>query len=408
MCSLRSPALLADANETIASTNNDSKEEGVITVKFDYRTGIFQKWYIINHDSDRNAAKSVTKPIHTNNLEDQMGRDLLIRQGIKLSHLRLILAVKATGQISAAARDLAISQPAASRLSAELERIVGVKLYDRHPRGIILSEYGERLAARARNLLSELNEAGRELVELSTGMSGSVRIGSVTGPAVELVLPAVKQAREAYPKIDVSVNVSTSDVLAADLLADRLDFFIGRIPADQNPRQFQAVFLVEEPIRLIVREGHPLAEKTSPHIAQPLSLADCVAYDWVLQPEGTLLRHTVENYLTANGVDLPRNFLNTSSLFLTLAAIVQTDAIAPVARSFAGLIGRDALGGKIAALPIANDLAISPYALISRVKRSLSPASDVFYDLLLKEAQLGQQVEGRDIGSTVSPTNNSQ
>lgn len=326
----------------------------------------------------------MTRPIHSNSVEDQAGRDLLIRQGIKLSHLRLILAVKATGQISAAARDLAISQPAASRLSAELERIVGVKLYDRHPRGIILSEYGERLAARARNLLSELNEAGRELVELSTGMSGAVRIGSVTGPAVELVLPAVKQASDSYPKIDVSVNVSTSDVLAADLLADHLDFFIGRIPADQNPRQFQAVFLVEEPIRLIVREGHPLVGAASP------SLAECAAYDWVLQPEGTLLRHTVENYLAANGVGLPRNFLSTSSLFLTLAAIVQTDAIAPVARSFADLIGRDTLGGKIETLPVAMDLATSPYALISRVKRSLSPASSVFYDLLLKQAQVGQ------------------
>lgn len=326
----------------------------------------------------------MTRQTHTNNTDDQMGRDLLIRQGIKLSHLRLILAVKATGQISAAARDLAISQPAASRLSAELERIVGVKLYDRHPRGIILSEYGERLAARAGNLLSELNEAGRELVELSTGMSGTVRIGSVTGPAVELVLPAVKQAREAYPKIDVSVNVSTSDVLAADLLADRLDFFIGRIPADQNRREFQAVFLVEEPIRLIVREGHALARKTSP------SLADCVTYDWVLQPEGTLLRHTIESYLSANGVDLPRNFLSTSSLFLTLATIVQTDALAPVAQSFAGLIGREGLGGKIETLPVAKDLAISPYALISRVKRTLSPASDVFYDLLLKQAQVAQ------------------
>lgn len=302
--------------------------------------------------------------------------DRLVRRGLRLPHLRMMVALETTGQISGAAALLAMSQPAASRLCAELERIAGVKLYRRHARGVTLTPYGERLARRAWTILRALDEADREIAELKSGVRGRVWVGAVTGAAIELVLPAIRHARVNYPHIDVSVDVGMSDELTAALDAGRLDFFVGRVPASSDPRLYDARIIGDEPLSLIVRPGHPLLRQ------DPLRLEDCVQYDWVMQPEGALLRTTVEAYLRARDVGPPAKVLNTSSLLLTLITITQTNAIAAVASTVADFFGgRDGLGRRVEALAV-PDIVIAPYALVTLAGQELSPASRILYDLV--------------------------
>lgn len=300
-----------------------------------------------------------------------------MRRGVKLQHLRLIAQLHDTTQISAAAVAMNISQPAASRLASELERMTGVTLYTRHPRGIELTEYGKRLALRAQAIVQGLRDAGREIAELSGGTAGSVTIGAVTGPAIELVLPVLKRMRLTHPRVENSVIVDISDVMAQDLLSSRIDFYIGRIPAEADPRLFDIRVIGEEPIDLIVRNDHPLTQR--PHI----TIADCVPYDWVMQMKGGLLRHSFEDYLVKQGVPLPQKVFSTPSLLLTLATIMETNSIAPVARSVAEFFGSDVgLRGRVTSLPVARDFAVSDYALIRRAGALLSPAAQIFYDYL--------------------------
>ena len=308
---------------------------------------------------------------------DRLAPDRLLRKGLRLTHLRLITALEETGQISAAASALAMSQPAASRLAAELEDIAGVKLYERHSRGVVLTDYGRRLARRSRTVFRELFEADREIAELKSGLIGHVRIGAVTGAAVELVLPAVKQARLSHPKVDISVDVDTSDALIAALDAGNLDFFLGRIPPTHDPGDYHTTLAGDEPVTLIVRTGHPLTRRDS------VDLAACVEYDWVMQPVGGLMRRTVEAYLRDRDVPLPGKVLSTTSQLLTLVMISETNAIAPMARSVEEFFrGAGGLGGRIQSLPVAADLTITPYALARPAGLELSPASQMLYDLI--------------------------
>jgi DNA-binding transcriptional LysR family regulator len=303
----------------------------------------------------------------------------LLRRGIKLSHLRLISALKDTGQMSAAAAQLAISQPAASRLSAELEQILGVPLHNRHSRGVTLTLYGEQMARRAQTILRNIKDTGREIVELESGHRGSVSVGSVTGPAVELVLPVIRQLRVTHPQISVSVLVDTSDALADAVLAGKLDFFLGRIPDNHDPRLFETRVFGEEPVSLIVRPDHPLTQKSA------IALEDLIAFDWVMQEEGALMRRTVEGYLIHNAVPLPQRVLSTSSLLLTLATISQTNAVAPVARSVALFMsGSDGLDGRLRTLDVARDLAVTPYYLISNAAEEHAPAPRIFIESLIR------------------------
>jgi len=306
--------------------------------------------------------------------------DGLLRSALKISHMRMIVALEDTGQVSGAAHLLNISQPAASRMIGEMEGILGVTLCERLPRGVELTPFGATLARRARTILLQLREVDREIEDLKSGKGGAVFLGAVTAPAIGLAVPAIKRIRRDYPRIEISMQVDTSGVLARELLASRHDFIIARIPDDLNPRLFDARVIGIEKACLIVRRGHPLAD------GRQVQLEHLTDYDWVFQPGGSLLRRTIETMFISRNVPIPERVLNTTSLLLTMVMVAQTDAIAPVALDMAKFINApDGLGGGIEILPIAFDIDVQPYSIITPRNRALSPAAQLLYDQILGE-----------------------
>jgi DNA-binding transcriptional LysR family regulator len=319
----------------------------------------------------------------------ETARDRFIRRGLKLSHLRLLSALDVTGQISAAAAHLAISQPAASRLLAEVERIAGAELYGRHARGIVFTEAGSHLATLARRMLGDLDAVSREIEELDAGRRGFVSIGAVTGAALEHVLPVLRQTRLTHPHINVNVVVDTSDKLAPLMLADELDFYIGRIPGTIDASAFVPEPIGPEPVALIVRAGHPLTRRKNP------SIEECVEFDWVLQPLGGLMRQTVESYLMSRRISLPARVISTSSTLMTLALIAQSNAIAPIARSAATFFGsEEGLDGRIVKLPVADDMVVTPYSLLRPSGRDLSPTARIVHQQIAARLPREQATPG--------------
>ncbi|MEW9614434.1 LysR family transcriptional regulator [Shinella sp. S4-D37] len=314
---------------------------------------------------------------------DDLQGGALLRGGLKLSHLRTIVAIEEHGQVSAAADALNISQPAASRMLTEMETILKAQLCERVSRGVALTAFGRAFARRARTILLELREVDRELSALKSGTGGSVFLGSVTAPAISLAVPAIQQVSAAYPGIEVNVRVETSNVLARELLAARQDFIIARVPDDLNPRLFDVTEIGIERACLIVRKGHPLLEK-------PVAgLTDLPHYDWVFQPAGTLLRRRIEDLFLAAGVPLPSTVVNTSSILLTTAIVCGSNAIAPVARDMAVFIAEvGAQAGEISILNTDFEIDIKPYSLISVKGRALPPSAKLLYDLILQRSRM--------------------
>ncbi len=219
--------------------------------------------------------------------------------------------------------------------------------------------------------------------DLAHGAQGEVRIGAVTGPALELVLPAIRELRVTFPEIRISVQVDTSDKLAEGLSVRGLDFYIGRLHENIDSRLVEMQVIGPEPVALIVRRGHPLTRSAPP------SLGDCLGYDWVMQPPGGMQRQTVEQYLLEHGLPLPGRILGTASLLLTLALISETNAIAPVARAVAQFYaGSQSLGGNIEILDIDSDMAVAPYSLIRRRDRDMSAAAERVFGLIGRKVAL--------------------
>lgn len=306
----------------------------------------------------------------------------LIQKGLKLGHLRLVAALGDTGQIGLAATHAGISQPAASRLLADIEHIIGHPVHIRQGRGIMLTAQGASLARRAARILHELDDAGRELTELSAGIGGQVRIGAITGAALDRVLPALRQARLSLPDIMVEVEVGPSDTLAALVAQGKIDFALCRLPTQQNPADFSFNTLGDEQVNLVVRRDHALLRRPD------LTPQDLLHYDWVLPPEGAILRRAVLARLTELGHPAPPGRMTTGSFLLTLAMLSQSNALAPLSRPVAQrFASRPA--APYATLPIDLGIRMAAFGLVTRAKSQLTPAADRIRALILQTTPTG-------------------
>ncbi len=305
----------------------------------------------------------------------------LSRTGIRIPHLRLIVSLDDYGQISAAATVLNMSQPAASRMLSEMETVFDAPLYERQSKGVLLTPYGKAFARRARTILLELNEAGREISDLRNGTGGSVFLGAVTAPAVQIIVPAIQNIRTQFPRINISVAVETSNVLARELLASRFDFILARIPEEMNARLFVSQEVGVEKACLVVRKDHPLATR---HIIDIATLCDL---EWVFQLSGSILNRSVEKLFLSRGANLPDRIVNTSSLLMTLVLVRETNAIAPMALDVAKRFTDQSGDGTLAILPLGFDIMVEPFSLISLKGRQLSPAAATVHEIILAEAE---------------------
>src|SRR5215213_2867149 len=102
---------------------------------------------------------------------DRIGRRL------KLRDLHILLAVVQQGSMAKAASELAISQPAVSKVIADVEHTLGLRLLERSRNGIEPTEYGRALVRHGVAIFDELKQGGRELEFLADPSSGEVRIG---------------------------------------------------------------------------------------------------------------------------------------------------------------------------------------------------------------------------------------
>lgn len=301
--------------------------------------------------------------------------DALLNRGMKLSHLRMMAAFAETGQIGAAAQTMGITQPAASRLLSEIERIVGTPVHTKSGRGVSLTAAGIMLARRAERVLMEMRDAAREMSEAANGHVGRVGIGAVTAPALDIVLPALRTARLSHPGIQTDVLVASSDILFEQLLSGRLDFTIARIPVGADASQIDARVIAPEPVALMVRKGHRLAN------AAPSRTRDLLDYDWVMPGNDSPLGAAVLARLAERGLPPPPQRLSTASFLLTLALLQQSNSIAPLAQAVADQF---ASGPDAAFAIIKSDLALSvaPYSLLTRRGVFLPPAAHTILGLI--------------------------
>jgi DNA-binding transcriptional LysR family regulator len=285
---------------------------------------------------------------------------------LKMRHLLLLAALDDESNLHRAAASLGLSQPAASKLLRELEEMLGVPLFERLPRGMRTTWYGEAVIRHARMALTSLNDAHGEVEALKAGRFGQVSIGAITAPGLTLLPVAVAQLRQQQPRLRVALQIETSDVLIERLLQGKLDLVVGRLSERHDTAALHYDSLVEEDVCAMVRPGHPMLTATR------LQLRDLAHAAWIVPPPGSVLRHRFELMFQEEGFEAPTQLIETSALLFTTRMLQQSDLLAVVASD----VGRYyAQHGMVAVLPLVLPCKMDAFGLITRTDRLPSPGA---------------------------------
>src|SRR5436190_22371588 len=163
--------------------------------------------------------------------------DWLRRGRIKTRQIVLLVHLDEHRSVLRAAEAANMTQPAASKMLTGLESALGVALFERHPRGVVPTWYGEILVRHARAVLADMSHAQEEIIALQSGLSGQAAIGAVVNPATNLVPLAIGLLKQNHPQIMVRAEVDTSDVLIRTLDEAKLDIAVALFPGSASVRE---------------------------------------------------------------------------------------------------------------------------------------------------------------------------
>ncbi|MGM9480342.1 LysR family transcriptional regulator [Roseateles sp. NT4] len=303
--------------------------------------------------------------------------DRFVRSHLKTRQLVLLVELGRHGSILHAAQAANLTQPAASKLLADLEHALGVKLFERLPRGVAPTWYGEVMIRRAGAALAELDAGHQEVMELLSGLSGRVAVGAVLTPSTTLLPAAITLLKQRQPRVHVAISVDTSKILIQHLQNGELDLVIGRVLDSESAAQLSFEPLTDEPHSLIVRAGHPLAGRSD------LSLPELARQSWILPPGGSILRDRLTALFLSAGLDQPQQTVETLSLPVVTALLSQSDMVSALP---AELVKPYLEAGLLTVLDFELGLRMDAYGIVTRRAHQLSPGAELMLNCLREEA----------------------
>jgi DNA-binding transcriptional LysR family regulator len=303
--------------------------------------------------------------------------DRFVRSHLKTRQLVLLVELGRHGSILHAAQAANLTQPAASKLLADLEHALGVKLFERLPRGVAPTWYGEVMIRRAGAALAELDAGHQEVMELLSGLSGRVAVGSVLTPSTTLLPAAVVELKARQPRVHVAIMVDTSKILIQHLQSGDLDLVIGRVLDSESAAQLSFEPLTDEPHSLIVRTGHPLVGRSD------LGLPELARQSWILPPGGSILRDRLTSLFLTAGLDQPQQAVETLSLPVITSLLAQSDMVVALPEA---LVRPYLDAGLLTVLPMELGLRMDAYGIVTRRGHQLSPGAELMLNCLRTQA----------------------
>jgi len=243
---------------------------------------------------------------------------------LDLQNLRRFLAIAEHGNMTRAARALGVVQPALSRSIKLLEDDLGVTLFERTPRGISLTVYGQQLAPYARTIITDVKRATEELQATKGLLTGHVTFGVTANYADNIVLDAVLALHKKWPNLRVTIRSGLYEEVIDGILKAELDFGFGLLPPSHAG--IEASGLLTEPLfshrsSVMARAEHPLGKLRKVQIKQ------LCEYEWiVLGPEKAMDPYFRATF-TKKRLPTPRKVIETHSIPLIKGVLMNSDLI---------------------------------------------------------------------------------
>ncbi|KGD85655.1 LysR family transcriptional regulator [Achromobacter sp. RTa] len=175
----------------------------------------------------------------------------------RLRHLQLLAGIAELGSIQQAAGHIGMSQPAATHALADIEELLGVRLFERHARGMRPTHSGQLMAECAQGMLTTLRASTDSVAALRRGATGYLRVGAIPAASGGLLAERLPAYMTARPELQVEIVEGSREQLLPQAANGSLDMLLCRQP-DAVPTGLQFVPLQQDEAVIVAAPGHPL------------------------------------------------------------------------------------------------------------------------------------------------------
>jgi DNA-binding transcriptional LysR family regulator len=295
-----------------------------------------------------------------------------IGRRIKLRDLHILLAIVQQGSMARAAKHLAISQPAISKVVADLEHTLGVRLLDRDRHGAEPTIYGKELLKHGVVVFDELRQSVKAIEFLTDPTAGELRIGASNALVAGLIPAVISRLHRRHPRLAFHVTQANNfSTLFRELRERSLDLVLGRLLQSFAEDGLRSDDLFNDSFVVVAGRGSPWIGRRN------VTLADLMDDPWVLPPVGSAGHALHSQILGACGVDMPRSGVVCASIQMHDALLANGPYLALRLASLVHLGGKRA---PIAVLPVKLPAVSEPFAVITLKARTVSPVASLFID----------------------------
>jgi len=201
-----------------------------------------------------------------------MNRLKQVSRRLKLRDLQLFDAVVRSGSIAKAASHLNLTQSAASKAMAQLERAAGVRLLDRSTQGVEPTPYGRVLLNRSVAIFDELRQGMKEIEFLTDPSVGEVQIGTAEGMPPGLIAAVIDRLLQQHPRFTFRViQAATNDLQYRDLRDRNVDLIFGRLTPPVAEKDLEVEVLFSDPFLVVAGMNSKWLKRRS---VEPAELLD--------------------------------------------------------------------------------------------------------------------------------------
>jgi DNA-binding transcriptional LysR family regulator len=300
--------------------------------------------------------------------ESRIGRRLRLRD------LHIFFTAVQRGSMAKAAQTLGVTQPAVSKVIAELEHTLGVRLLDRSARGVEPTKYGRALLSRSIAAFDELRQSVRDIEFLADPTAGEVRIGCQETFAAAILPSVIHRFSQTYPRVVLHVEQLGSLAAESSALRERtIDIGMFLLVKPHDEKLFADDLNVEV---LFLEQMVIVAGKQSPWARRrKIDLAELVDEPWVVTETDTLSYLRLKEAFAARGLGMPKRLLQTLSSHLRVNLAASGSHIITVPNSTLRVYGERFA---IKALPVNFPAQSWPAVIVTLKNRTLSPVVERF------------------------------
>jgi DNA-binding transcriptional LysR family regulator len=216
---------------------------------------------------------------------------------MEIRQLRAFIAIAELGTFTAGALRVHVTQAAISMQIRQLENELGAKLFIRAPRRVMLTEAGEQLLQRARQILRDHDAALDEIAELAGAERGRLRIGSASAMVTTDVLPTLlKEVRKRHARAEITVVSGTSEALVQQILSGEIDIAFVSMPVEA--RGINTERLTQDQLVAVASPRHRLAKEKT------ISAYTLAGENLILGERGGNTRRLIDLFFAQAGVSL--------------------------------------------------------------------------------------------------------